>query len=71
MKSIIATVSQGDYSVLSIYYGIDALTQLCGTGTMEQKRTLSKQILGHDVLTAIYDVRRVAQFVRSSNQFAP
>ncbi|KAF9647014.1 hypothetical protein BDM02DRAFT_3270577 [Thelephora ganbajun] len=55
MKSIIATVNQGNYFVLAIYYGIDTLTRLCNTGTLEQKRALAKQILEHDVLTVIYD----------------
>lgn len=57
MKSIVATANQGDYSVLSIYFGIDALTRLCKTGTLEQKHALSKQIQEHDVLAVIYDVR--------------
>ena len=68
MKSIIATANHGDYYVLSIYYGIDTLTRLCKTGTLEQKCTLSKQILEHDVLTVIYDVRIVSYSVRPSNR---
>lgn len=57
MKSIIATANQGDYVVLSIYYAIDALTGLYRTGTLDQKRTLSEQILEQDVLTIVHDVR--------------
>lgn len=57
MKSVIATANQGNYFVLAIYYGIDALTRLCKTGTLEQKHTLAKQILEHDLLPIIYDVR--------------
>jgi len=67
MKSIIATTDQGNYSVLAIYYGIDALTQLSKTGTLEQRRTLAKQILEHDVLTIIYEVRRATCFTRPAN----
>lgn len=64
LKSIISTTNQGNYSVLAIYYGIDTLTRLCKTGTLEQKRALAKQILEHDLLTIIYDVRRTTSFVR-------
>ena len=58
IKSIISTTNQENYSVLTIYYGIDMLTRLCKTGTLEQKRALSKRILEHDPLTIVYDVRR-------------
>ena len=68
MKSIIATTNQVDYNVLSIYYSIDALTGLYKTGTSDQRNTLSQQILEHDVLTIIYDVREVTYFVRSPNE---
>jgi len=66
MKSIIATANQGNYFVLAIYYGIDTLMELCKTGTLEQKRTLARQILEHDVLIIIYDVRRAVCFVLSA-----
>ena len=50
IKSGIATVAQDNYSVLAIYYGIDALRQLSENGTLEKKRSLAKQILEHDIL---------------------
>ena len=57
MKSVIGTANQGDYFVLAIYYGIDTLTRLCTTGTLAEKRILAKQVLEHDLLPIIYDVR--------------
>lgn len=57
MKSVISTTNQGNYVVLAIYYGIDTLTRLCKTGTLAQNRTLAKQIMEHDLLPIIYDVR--------------
>lgn len=68
MKSIIATTNQGDHDVLSIYYGIDALTGLYKTGTSDQRNTLSQRILQHEVLTIIYDVRGVTYFVWSPDK---
>jgi hypothetical protein len=62
--------NKGDYIVMSVYYGIDTLARLCQTGSLEQKCTLSKKILDHDVLTVIYDVRIgiVAYFLQLPNQ---
>ena len=70
MKSMIVMANQEDYFVLSVHYGIDALARLCETGSSEQKRALSKQVLDHDVLAVIYDVRigSVACFVRPTNR---
>jgi len=56
LKSVIATDDQENYSVLAVYYGIDTLTRVCKTGTLEQKCTLAKEILEHDLLPIIYDV---------------
>ena len=60
--------NQADYFVLSVYYGIDTLAQFCKTGTVEHRRVLSKQMVEHDVLTIIYDVRTAAFFVQPFNQ---
>jgi hypothetical protein len=68
MKSVIVTANQGNYFTLAIYYGIDALARLCKTGTFAQRRALTKQILEHDLLPIIYDVRRAACFVWSANK---
>jgi len=57
IKSVIAADGQENYSVLGVYYGIDTLTRVCKTGTLEQKRTLAKEILEHDLLPIIYGVR--------------
>lgn len=57
IKSIISLTNQGDYFVLSVYYGIDTLARFCQTGSSEQRRALSKQILDNDILTVVYDVR--------------
>ena len=72
MKSVIATADQENYSVLAVYYGIDTLTRVCKTGTLEQKSSLAKEILEHDLLPTIYNVRRATCFTRPPNQkFAP
>ena len=68
MKSVIATAGQENYSVLAVYYGIDTLTRVCKTGTLEQKSTLAKDILEHDLLPIIYNVRQVTCFMWSPNQ---
>lgn len=67
MRSVIAKADQGNYSILAVYYGIDTLTRLCKTGTLEQKGILAKQILEHDLLSIVYDVRRATCFVWSAN----
>lgn len=71
MKSVIATTAQDNYSVLAIYYGIDALTQLSETGTLEQKRALGKQILEHGVLTVVYDVSQINSLIRPVDRNSP
>ena len=69
MKSVIAMADQDSYSVLSTYYGIETLTRLYKTATLEQKRSLSRQLLEHDVLPILYDVRSIARcFLWQSNQ---
>lgn len=67
MKSVIAKADQGNYAILAVYYGIDTLTRLCETGTLEQKGALTKRILEHDLLPIIYDVRRATCFVWPAN----
>jgi hypothetical protein len=60
MKSVIAMTDQDSYSVLSSYYGIETLARLYKTATLEQKRSLSRQLLEHDVLPVLYHVRLIA-----------
>lgn len=72
MKSIISTANQENYFVLAVRYGIDALTQLSETGTLDQKRALAKHILEHDILTVVYDVRKTSRFILSADpNFVP
>ena len=63
IKSVIATGGQENHSVLAVYYGVDTLTRVCKTGTLEQKCTLAKEILERDLLPIIYDVRRATCLV--------
>jgi len=59
IKSVVATADQENYSVLAVYYGINTLTQVWKTGTTEQRGSLAKEILEHDLLPIIYNVRRL------------